>query len=133
MAKEFGRNQRMGEVLQRELAVILQQEVKDPRLDMITVSDVDVSSDLSYAKVYVTIFNAKGEDRIAENIKVLNKMSGFLRSLLGKRIKARTVPQLKFIYDNTIIEGNRLAKIIDEAAPVLPPETNSESDPDEQQ
>lgn len=130
MAKEFGRNQRMGEVLQRELAVIIQQEAKDPRLDMITISDVEVSSDLSYAKVYVTIFNAKNEERIAENIKVLNKMAGFLRSLLGKRIKARTVPQLKFIYDATIIEGNRLAKIIDDSVADLPPEAEPESDSD---
>lgn len=123
MAKEFGRNQRMADLLQRELAVMLQREVKDPRLAMITISEVSVSSDMSYAKVYVTIFS-QDEVKISENIKVLNGMSGFLRSLLSKRIKARIMPQLKFIYDETIIEGNRLAKLIDEAAADLPPESN---------
>ncbi len=122
MAKHFGRNQRMGDLLQRELAAILQREAKDPRLDMITISEVVVSSDMSYAKIYVTIFS-KDEVKIAENIKVLNGMSGFLRSLLSKRVKARIIPQLKFIYDNTIIEGNRLAKLIDDATVDLPPES----------
>lgn len=127
MTKAFGRNQRMGDVLQRELAALLQQEVKDPRLSMITVSEVVVSSDMSYAKVYVTIF-ASDEETINDNIEVLNGMSGFLRSTLSKRVKARTIPQLQFIYDKTIIEGNRLAKIIDAAAADLPPESTPSDD-----
>lgn len=126
--KEYSRHQRMSEVLQRELAVILQKEAKDPRLDMITISEVELSSDLAYAKVFVTVFSSD-EDRIKENLHVLNKMSGFLRSLLGKRIKARIVPELKFIYDKTIIEGNRLAKLIDDAVADLPPEPGPDSDP----
>ena len=127
MAKEFGRNQRMADLLQRELASIIQREVKDPRLAMVTISEVVVSSDLSYAKVYVTIFS-KDATNIQENIEVLNKMAGFLRSLLGKRIKARIIPQLKFIYDKTMIEGNRLAKLIDDAAADLPDELADDSD-----
>lgn len=126
MVKEFGRNQRMADLLQRELAVILQREVKDPRLDMITISEVVVSPDMSYAKVYVTIFSTD-ETKITENIKILNKMTGFLRSLLGKRIKARIVPQLKFIYDSTMIKGNRLAKLIDDAIKHQPTRKISDS------
>ncbi len=133
MAKEFSRNLRMAEVIQRELALILHQEVKDPRLDMVTVSEVEVSADLAHAKVFVTVFGTKGRDPdVKQNLKILNQMAGFVRSLLGKRIKARIIPELKFIYDNTIIEGNRLAKLIDEAAKDLPKtddaDVNSDTD-----
>lgn len=117
----------MAQVLQRELAVILQKEVKDPRLDMVTISDISVSTDLSYAKIYVTIFS-KSEDRITENINVLNHMAGFLRTLLGKRVKARIIPHLTFVYDKTMIEGNRLAKLIDEASADLDCDEDSKPD-----
>jgi len=113
MPKEFNRTQRLGELMQRELATLLQREVKDPRLGMVTVSDINITRDLSYAKVYVTIFAE--DDVIEENIKILNQAAGFLRTMLGKRIKVRTIPQLTFVYDKSIIEGNRLSKLIDKA------------------
>lgn len=113
MPKEFNRSERMAEIVRRELAVLIQQEVKDPRLKMVTVSAVKVSRDLSYAKVYITVFG--DDDTIKENVAILNKAAGFLRSSLANRIKARIIPALKFIYDASIIEGDRLQNLIDKA------------------
>ena len=98
MAQEFSRTERVRHQLQREIAMILQREIKDPRVSMVTVSDVEVSRDLAYAKVFVTFFQDDPE-QVKQALKVLNEASGFIRSLLGKRIKARIVPQLKFQHD----------------------------------
>ena len=83
MAKEFGRPQRVAQEMQKEIALILQREIKDPRLGMMTtVSGVEMSRDLAYAKVYVTFLNDKDEDAVKAGIKALQEASGFIRSLL---------------------------------------------------
>ncbi|MDI8129882.1 30S ribosome-binding factor RbfA, partial [Salmonella enterica subsp. enterica serovar Kentucky] len=88
MAKEFGRPQRVAQEMQKEIAIILQREIKDPRLGMMTtVSGVEMSRDLAYAKVFVTFLNDKDEDAVKAGIKALQEASGFIRSLLGKAIK----------------------------------------------
>ena len=113
MPKEFSRTERLGELMKRELAVLIQREVKDPRLGMVVVTDIALSKDLSFAKVYIT---ALGDIKdMQQQVSVLQHAAGFLRSQLGKRIKVRTIPQLQFIYDDSIIKGNRLAKLIDQA------------------
>jgi len=114
MAQEFSRTERVRHQLQREIAMILQREIKDPRVSMVTVSDVEVSRDLAYAKVFVTFFQDDPE-QIKQALKVLNEASGFIRSLLGKRIKARIVPQLKFQHDASLNEGIRMGKLVAEA------------------
>lgn len=113
MPKDFSRTRRVGEQIQRELAVLIQQEIKDPRLGMVTVSAVDVSRDLSVAKVFVTVFNE--EHDIAQTLEVLNHAAGFLRHCLGKSMSLRSVPTLKFIYDASVSNGNRLSSLIDQA------------------
>ncbi|MGM0429314.1 MAG: 30S ribosome-binding factor RbfA [Pseudomonadota bacterium] len=114
MAQEFSRTERVRHQLQREIAMILQREIKDPRVSMVTVSDVEVSRDLAYAKVFVTFFQ-DDPDQVKQALKVLNEASGFIRSLLGKRIKARIVPQLKFQHDASLNEGIRMGKLVAEA------------------
>ncbi|MGM0481259.1 MAG: 30S ribosome-binding factor RbfA [Pseudomonadota bacterium] len=114
MPQDFSRTERVRHQLQREIAVILQREVKDPRVSMVTVSDVEVSRDLAYAKVFVTFFN-DDEDETKQAVKILNDASGFIRSLLGKRIKARVVPELKFHHDPSLNEGMRMSQLVDEA------------------
>lgn len=114
MPQDFSRTERVRHQLQREIAVILQREIKDPRVSMVTVSDVEVSRDLAYAKVFVTIFN-DDETEVKQAIKVLNSATGFIRSLLGKRIKARVVPELKFHHDKSLNEGIRMSRLVDEA------------------
>ncbi len=85
MAKEFGRPQRVAREMQKEIAIILQREIKDPRLGMMTtVSGVEMSRDPAYAKVYVTFLNDKDEAAVKAGIKALQEASGFIRSLLGK-------------------------------------------------
>lgn len=114
MPQDFSRTERVRHQLQRELAVILQREVKDPRVSMVTVSDVEVSRDLAYAKVFVTIFN-DDDEQVKQAVKILNGATGFIRSLLGKRIKARVVPELKFHHDTSLNEGLRMSKLVAEA------------------
>jgi len=110
MAKEFSRSDRVAEQIQRELADLLQFEVKDPRIGMVTITEVEVSGDMAHAKIY---YSAK--EGTVELQKGLEKSAGFLRSQLGKRMLLRTVPQLHFIYDASIDRGMRLSQLIDEA------------------
>lgn len=113
--KEFSRVDRLSQQLQKELAVILQREIKDPRLhSMITISDVTVSRDLSHAKVFVT-FLGLDPDKVNENLAILNTASGFIRSLIAKRIQLRIVPQIQFAFDASLDNGIRLASLVESA------------------
>ncbi len=113
MAKEFGRSQRVAQELQKEIALILQREIKDPRVGlMVTVSGVEVSRDLAYAKVFVTFLNDKDEDAVKQGIKALQDASGFIRTLLGKAMRLRIVPELTFFYDNSLVEGMRMSNLV---------------------
>ncbi|MCJ1883876.1 30S ribosome-binding factor RbfA [Pseudomonas sp. LA21] len=116
MAKEYSRTQRIGDQMQRELALLIQREIKDPRLGLVTITGVDVARDLSHAKVFVTVM---GQDDNAEVVKqntsILNDAAGFLRMQLGKAMKLRTVPQLHFSYDASIRRGAELSALIERA------------------
>lgn len=113
MPKDFSRTRRVGEQMQRELALLIQTEIKDPRLGMVTVSGVDVTRDLSIAKVYVTVLNEQQDVKSVLNI--LNKAAGFLRHELGRRLTIRSVPTLKFLFDESVTRGAELSKLIDDA------------------
>jgi ribosome-binding factor A len=116
MAREFSRTQRVAEQLQRDLAQLIQQEVKDPRLGLVTVNDAKISKDLSYADIYVTVMGKEEtEEEIATTVKILNRASGFLRGRVAKMIKLRTVPQLRFHYDSSVSRGNYLSSLINQA------------------
>lgn len=112
MAKEFGRPQRVAQEMQKEIALILQREIKDPRVGMMTtVSGVEMSRDLAYAKVFVTFLNDQDEAAVKNGIKALQEASGFIRSLLGKAMRLRIVPELTFFYDNSLVEGMRMSTV----------------------
>jgi ribosome-binding factor A len=113
--REFKRTDRVADQLQKELAVLIQREVKDPRLGMVTVSGVEVSRDLGYADVHVTLLGEDTPERIGENLKVLRQAAGFLRSQIARRIKLRHVPELRFHYDESVVRGQRLSSLIDDA------------------
>lgn len=120
MSNNFKRTDRIAEMIQRKLAQIIPQEVKDPRLTgFVTISAVKVAADLSHAKIYFTIF---GLDKSIA-VGILNAASSYLRSALARSITLRTVPQLHFIYDESIEYGERLSRLIDEV-------NNSPSDDD---
>mgnify|MGYP005995288793 CR=1 FL=1 len=108
---DFKRVDRVAGLIQRKLAEIVQQEIKDPRLPgFVTVCAVKVSKDLSYAKVYFTVFNGDP----AEAASVLNNAASYLRTVLAKSLTMRTVPQLNFVYDESLEYGHRLSRLIDE-------------------
>lgn len=116
MAKEFSRTQRIGDQMQRELAQLIQREVKDPRLGLITITAVEVSRDLSHAKIFITVMGKDDdEDAVKGNLRILNDASGFLRMQLGKAMKLRTVPQLHFNYDASVRRGVELTSLIERA------------------
>jgi ribosome-binding factor A len=115
MAKEFNRTDRLGDAVQRLLAKMIQFEVRDPRIGMININDVEVSRDLSFAKVFVTLVDRESEEDITAAITALNKATGFLRSLLAKELDTRITPKLKFIYDRTSVQGQQLSHLIDRA------------------
>ena len=112
MPREFSRGRRIADLIQKELAVLVQREMKDPRLGMITINDAKVSRDLAYADVYFTML-PEGSAEAAET--VLNDAAGYLRSQLAKIMSTRTTPKLRFHYDSTIENGARMSKAIDKA------------------
>jgi ribosome-binding factor A len=113
MSKEFSRTQRVAQQLQKELALILQREVRDSRLGMVTISDVEVSRDLAYAKVFVT-FLCVGEQTPESSIAALREHEVHIRMMLGKRIRLRLTPEVRFQYDNTLVEGMRMSNLVSE-------------------
>jgi ribosome-binding factor A len=110
MPREFPRTRRVGEQILRELAGLLHEEIKDPRLGMISISGVEVSRDLAHARVYVSVLG--GDETVDETLKVLNKAAGFLRHQLGQRMRIRVIPQLRFFYDASLAEGARMDALI---------------------
>ena len=111
MAKEYSRTSRDSQQVQKELARILQQEVKDPRIGMVTISGVDITRDLAYATVFVTFFTI-GEQTNDESLKGLNAASGYIRRLLGKAMRLRIVPEVRFCFDETLTEGLRISELV---------------------
>ncbi len=116
------RLQRVADQVQRELATLIQREVKDPRLGMVSVTSVEISRDLAYADVYVTALVGQQDDlekesaeKRAATIEVLNNAAGFLRSLLAREMSLRTTPRLRFHYDESISRGRYLSSLIDDA------------------
>jgi ribosome-binding factor A len=113
MQQDFSRTDRIGQQIQRELAVLVRDELNDPRLGMVTIQAVKVVRDLSHAKVYFTILGEVGDRE--ESTKLLKVASGFLRKMLGQQMKLRTIPQLNFVYDDSIEYGAHLSTLIEDA------------------
>ena len=113
MKKHSQRAQRVAEQIQRELAQLLRDGVKDPRVGRVTITAVEVSSDLSHAKIFIT--HLPGREHADEAVRALQRTTGFLRTELSHRMQLYSVPQLHFAYDDSIESGMRLSQLIDEA------------------
>ena len=114
MAFEKSRSTRVAEQIKRELARLIQMEVKDPRISWVTISAIDLSPDYSNAKVFFTTLDSQADRQSVEA--ALNSASGFLRNQLGKCLSMRTLPRLSFHFDESIEEGMRLHRLIEETA-----------------
>jgi ribosome-binding factor A len=114
MAKEYSRSHRVAEQMQRELADLLQFEVKDPRVGMVTITAVEVTGDMAHAKIFYS--GAKANPKESQSVQNgLEKSAGFLRTQLAKRMLLRTIPALHFVYDESIDVGIKMAQLIDAA------------------
>ena len=125
MAKNPSRLGRIGDQIQKDLAELIRTEVKDPRIGMITITGVEVSSDYHHAKVFFTTLG--GSEAVAKAADGLHHASGFLRSQLAKGLKLRLVPELHFIYDESVERGIRLSNLIDDAI-ASQPEDNTDDE-----
>lgn len=113
MPREFSRSLRVGEQIRRELADLLRTEVKDPGMGLVTVGDVEVSKDLSHARVYFTVLGDEAATALTQT--ALDRASGFLRRELGKRMRLRVVPELRFVFDDSEIRGAHVDALIEQA------------------
>ena len=113
MPRDFPRGRRIAEQIQRELSDIIRVELKDPRVGMITLTDVEMTQDNAHARVFFTVLGQQA--RIDEAAAGLQHAAGYLRSELAQRIKIRVLPQLHFEYDASVERGIRLSQLIEAA------------------
>jgi ribosome-binding factor A len=113
MPKDFPRARRVADQIQRELPELIRQEVKDPRVGMLTITEVEVNRDMEFAKVFFTTLG--GEVEHAACLQGLQRASGFLRSQLSHRMQLRVVPKLTFVYDRSVEYGMQLTHLIEAA------------------
>jgi len=107
-----GRPQRLGDLIQREVSELIRLELRDPRVGMLTITAVDVSPDLSNAKIFFTLLE---KEKLEDTLHGLKRSAGFLRSQLARRIKMYTTPELRFEYDESVERGDRISRLIDAA------------------
>ncbi|GAB3480660.1 30S ribosome-binding factor RbfA [Marinomonas epiphytica] len=116
MPSDFSRTSRIGDQLQKELAKLIQFEVKDPRLGLVTINEVRVAKDLGYADIYYTVLGKDDQPEVlAANQKALDSAKAFLRRRLSQEVKLRVMPSLRFHYDQSVVNGTRMSALIDEA------------------
>jgi len=112
MARDFTRSERVAGQLRRDLARLIQQEIKDPEVGFVSVSDVEVTRDLSHAKVFVTVFDP---DKAKTSLRALRRAAAFLRRCLGRELRMRHVPELHFLHDDSVEQGSHIDQLIAKA------------------
>src|SRR5208337_4738942 len=113
MPTDFSRTLRVDDQIQRELAELIRLEVKDPRVGMVTLTGVEVTADYTHAKVFFTLLGTTAQQEAA--LRGLSHAAGFLRGQIGRRIKLHTIPELHFVFDESVERGDRLSQLIDRA------------------
>ncbi|MBT9591730.1 MAG: 30S ribosome-binding factor RbfA [Thiobacillus sp.] len=113
MPKDFPRARRVADQIQRELPELIRQEVKDPRVGMLTITEVEVNRDMEFAKVFFTTLGGQAEHEAC--LEGLKRASGFLRTQLSHRMQLRVVPKLSFVYDHSVERGIQLSQLIESA------------------
>lgn len=106
------RTERIASIILRNVTEILRNDVKDPNIGFVTVTDVTVTNDLSFAKIYVTFLDKT--DKVEQRMVALNKAKGLVRSKLAKTLSTRKCPEVIFVYDDSLAVGNHIEQIIEE-------------------
>ena len=114
--KSFSRRDRVSEQIRRELAELIRTELKDPRVGMVSITDVEVSADYAHAKVFFS--SMAGREHLSSVLTGLQKAAGFLRRELGRRITIHSTPQLHFVFDESLERGADLSRLIEEAVSI---------------
>ena len=109
-----GRPKKIADLMQREISELLQREVRDPRVGMVTLTSVDVSPDMSHAKVFFTMLD---KEHLEETTRGLQRAASFLRSQLSRRMSMYKTPELRFVYDESVERGDHLSRLIDSVIP----------------
>ena len=112
MARDFNRSERVAGQLRRDLAKLIQQEIKDPEVGFVSLSDVEVTRDLSHAKIFITVFEP---EKAATSIKALKRAAVFLRKRLAQELRLRHVPELHFIHDDSVEQGSHIDQLLAKA------------------
>ena len=112
MPREFNRSERVAGQIRRDLARLIQLEIKDPDVGFVSLSDVEVTRDLAHAKVFITVFDPQKADT---SLQALRRAAAFLRRRLGKELRLRHVPELHFLHDDSVEQGSRIDKLIEQA------------------
>ena len=115
MPKDFNRADRVADSVQRSLAQMIPQEIRDPRLGMVNINTVEVTKDLSYAKVYVTYVGQEDAAACKVSTGILNGAANHLRTRLSREVSLRITPRLQFIYDESSVRSQALRQLIDRA------------------
>lgn len=106
------RAKRVGELMKQEISDLIQRGIKDPHLGFVTVIEVELTNDLRYARVFVSVYGEDKDD--SPTLKSLRKASGFIRSQLARRIRLRHFPEIEFLWDSSIEQGARISKLLEE-------------------
>ena len=128
--KDYGSDLRVADFIRDEVAEIIRRDMRDPRIGMVSVNEVTVSKDLSYADVYVSSWQTPELEERQEFIAVLNKAAGFFRSELARRHRMRTTPKLRFHYDETVEKGPAMEALIESAMEADARQHGDDEDPD---
>ncbi len=110
--RDFKRSERVAGQLRRDLALLIQRDIKDPEVGFVSVSDVEVTRDLSHAKVFITVFDTENAKK---SLQALHRASVFLRRRLGQELRLRHVPELHFIHDDSVEKGSHIDELIAKA------------------
>ena len=115
MPRDFKRTDRVADSLKKELAQLIHRSMNDPRVEGVSITDVEVSRDLAHAKVFVTVIGKDNINEAQSAMDSLNKAAGYLRSSIAKDDRMRSVPKLRFFYDDTLSKGRHISDLIDRA------------------
>ena len=110
--RDFKRHERVAGQMRRDLAKLIQQEIKDPEVGFVSLSDVEVTRDLSHARVFITVFKP---EKAQESLKALRRAASFLRRRLGQELRLRHVPELHFVHDESVEKGSHIDELISKA------------------